>query len=49
MTQDLTFIGHRTASNNEPILYRMVSYKRYQNDNVKQFKRENKWPNFVQK
>ena len=27
MTQTLTTIGHRTASNNEQSLYRIVSYK----------------------
>ena len=41
MTQNLTTIGHRTAFNNEQSSYRIVSYKRILNDNVKQFKREN--------
>ena len=41
MTQLLTTIGHRTAFNNEQRPYRIVSYKRPRNDNVKQFKREN--------
>ena len=41
MTQKLTTIGHRTAFNNEKNPYCTVSYKRPQNDNVKQFKREN--------
>ena len=42
MTQKLTTIGHHTAFNNEQIPYRTVSYKRPRNDNVKQFKQENK-------
>ena len=41
MTQTLTTIGHHMAFNNEQSLYRIVSYKRPRNDNVKQFKREN--------
>ena len=41
MTQKLTTIGHCTAFNNEQSPYRIVNYKRPQNDNVKQFKREN--------
>ena len=32
---------HRTAFNNEQSPYRIVSYKRPRNDNVKQFKQEN--------
>ena len=44
MTQKHTNIGHRTAFNNEQIPYRIVSYKRPQYDNVKQFKRENNRP-----
>ncbi len=40
-TQNLTTIGHRTAFNNEPSLYRIVSYKMSRDDNVKQLKREN--------
>ena len=40
MTQTLTTIGHRIAINNEQSQYRIVSYKRPRNDNVKQFKRE---------
>ena len=39
--QKLTTIGHRTAFNNEQSPYRIVSYKRPRNNNVKQFKREN--------
>ena len=38
MTQKLTTIGHRTTINNEQSLYRIVSYKRPRNDNVKQCK-----------
>ena len=41
MTQKLTTIGHRTVFSNEQSPYRIVSYKRPRNDNVKQFKREN--------
>ena len=41
MTKKLTNIVHRTAFSNEQIPYRVVSYKRTPNDNVKQFKREN--------
>ena len=42
MTQKFTtFIGNHTASNNEQSPYRIVSFKRPRNDNVKQFKREN--------
>ena len=41
MTQKLTTIGHRTAFNNEQIPYRILSFKRPRNDDVKQFKREN--------
>ena len=41
MTQKLTNICHRTAFNNEQSPYRIVSYKRPRNDNVKQFKRVN--------
>ena len=40
MTQKLTAIGHPTAFNNEQSPYRIFSYKRPLNDNVKQFKRE---------
>ena len=39
MTQKLTTIGHWMAFNNEHSLYRIVIYKRPQNDDVKQFKR----------
>ena len=49
MTQKLTTIGHRSAFNNEKITYRIVSYKRHQNDNVKQFKRENQRPYLYKK
>ena len=35
MTQKLTTIGHRTAFNNEQSPYRIVSYKKLRNDNVK--------------
>ena len=41
MTQKLTTIGHHTAFNNEQSPYCIVSYKRPQIDNVKQFKQEN--------
>ena len=37
MTQKLKTIGHRTAFNNERCPYRIVSYKRPRNDNLKQF------------
>ena len=48
MTQILTTIGHRTAFDNEQSPYRIVSfYKRLQNDNVKQFKRESPHPSFL--
>ena len=40
MTQKLTTIGHRKAFNNEQSPYRIVSYKRTRNDNIKQFKHE---------
>ena len=33
MTQKLTTIGHRTTFNNEKSPYRLVSYKRSQNNN----------------
>ena len=49
MTQKLTTIGHRTAFNNEQSPYRIVSYKRPRNDNVKQFKRENLRPYLYKK
>ena len=49
MTPTLTTIGHRTAFNNEQIHYRIVSYRRPRNDNVKQFKRENCRPYFCTK
>ena len=41
ITQKLTTIGHRTAFNNEQSPYRIFSYNRLLNDNVKQFRREN--------
>ena len=40
MTQQLTTIGHHMAFNNEQNPYRIVSYKRPRNENVKQFKQE---------
>ena len=40
MTPKLTSIGHPTAFNNEQSPYRILSYKRPRNDNVKQFKRK---------
>ena len=33
--------GHLTAFNNDQSPYRIVSFKRPRNDNVKQFKQEN--------
>ena len=45
MTQTFTTIGHRTAFNNEQSPYRIVSYKRPRNNNVKRFKRDNQRPN----
>ena len=39
--QTLTTRGQCTAFNNEENPYHIVSYKRPQNDNVKQFKQEN--------
>ena len=41
MTQKLTTTGHRRAFDNEKSTYRIVSYKRPRNDNVKQLQREN--------
>ena len=37
----LTTIGHLAEFNIEQTPYRIVSYKRPRNDNIKQFKREN--------
>ena len=44
-----TEMSHRAAFNNERIPYRIISYKRPLNDNVKQFKRKNKRPNICTK
>ena len=41
ITKKLTVIGHRTSFSNEQSPYRIVIYKRPQNDNVKHFQREN--------
>ena len=38
MTQKLTIVGHRKAFSDEKSPYRIVSYKRPRNNNVKQFK-----------
>ena len=49
MAQKLTTVGHRMAFNNEQSQYRILSYKRSRNDNVKQFKRENERPYLCKK
>ena len=41
MTQKLIIIGYPTGFNNKIGQYRIVSYTRPRNDNVKPFKREN--------
>ena len=46
---DTETIGQRTAFNNEQSPYRIVTYKRPRNDNVKQFKRENLRPYLYKK
>ena len=49
LTQILTNIGHRMAFNNAQSPSSLVSYERSRNDNVKQFKRENKRFIYVKK